>query len=967
LRELLPRAKLGFVLAGSCRDGGTLIPDGAFLALAMQAKHPPEPVLRELQGKQLRFAQAGRPKSLFDLAKEGVLSPIEVQWFLDQAAAAGVVTQAPQAAPPQAPQPAAPAAGQQQQAAQPAAPQPAAPQPGQQQAAQQQALLQQQQAMQQQLAMQQQALLRQQALLQQQAQQQALQQQAMQQQQQAMQQQAPGLPAELPPDLAIHAAPPVDAEAQAAFDAAQAAEEQAAAQADAEAQAAFDATMEDSGKGRAPSESGRRRSASGRLARKRTSTGRAAYAPSGAHRNLRASAGPDPGVLVALAAGGILVFGGLAFLLFSSGPPPQVAQATPTPSESPAARPSRTRPKRSPVQRPKRSPVERPVSSPEARKQEVYRQLLVSYFPLDEGLQRSFKVARRQGGEIGEGRERWVNGAEAEFEGETYVAVKVSHEGFPDAPRTDYYRHGEGGIYRYDADAVRQLLLIPSPLRIGQKWSCGDEKRRATRLEDMEWQGRRLQNVLVVRAELPGREGTELRYFAPDLGLVRVRRVASTGDRLDKDLFEEAATEDPARLPEDPLAKDPRPEDPLEPLQPDPAPAATPKGTPDPADPAPAAGGATLALSAVGAYFLTPVGSEGTYTMHLSKGTASSVQRVTGAKTFNGRNYQETQVTNTVNGFPSKVQNYVGSCKSGILSYYALTSQELLYVPAPLQPGQTWSMAIAGYEVRYTYVGKVTKTVPAGTYKDVLFLRGKTATVTQELYYAPGIGLIYNGTVDAAGVKKPSLELNSFTRGAGAALPLEPNTAGPPGAAAAAGVAGPGAANSPVGANELEELGKNWWLYTSKDDTASIELPGKPTLENESMGFGQGRKATADPGTGGQWVMAHCPLPKNTRFSRPIDTILKDVSGQTIRALSGTRALNVRERVLSGRGLRGRETTATVIVGQTKFSLILRIYMGKRNFYQLLALDEPKALKKFGRRFFKTFDPIETRKKKKKK
>ena len=358
--------------------------------------------------------------------------------------------------------------------------------------------------------------------------------------------------------------------------------------------------------------------------------------------------------------------------------------------------------------------------------------------------------------------------------------------------------------------------------------------------------------------------------------------------------------------------------------------------------------------------------------MHLSGGAATSVQNVKGAKKFNGRTYQETEVTNTFNGFPTKVQNYVGSCKSGILSYYVLTGQELLYVPAPLEPGQTWSMAIAGYEVRYTYVGKVTKTVPGGTYKDVLFLRGKTATATQELYYAPGIGLIYNGTVDAKGVKKPSLELKSFNRGTGSAIPVEPNTEGPPGAAAAAGVADPkggakggGAKGGGAkGVNELEELGKDWWLYTAKDESVSIELPGKPTLKDEDLGFGQGRTVTADPGTGGQWILSHCPMPKNTRFRQPIDTMLKDISGQVIRALSGTRALNVRERVLSGRGLRGRETTANVVVGQTSFSLILRLYLGKHGFYQLLALDDPRALKKFGRRFFKTFDPLELRKKK---
>lgn len=668
-------------------------------------------------------------------------------------------------------------------------------------------------------------------------------------------------------------------------------------------------------------------------------------------------------MLAGIAAGGVLLLGALFFIFNSSPPAPEVASASPSPSpsaeEAPRPRASKPKPKRSPERRPLPSPSQEVL--PEGRG-ELYRQQIQSYFPLDEGLQRTFLVARREGGAIREGRERWLNEGTSDYEGETFVAVQVSHEGFPDAPATDYYRHGEGGVYHYDVHARLERLLLPSPVRVGQTWSCGEEKRTATRLQDMEWQDRRLKQVLVIRVELPAGGGTEVRYLAPDLGLVRVRRVAANGDRVDKDLFEEGAKPvstgpNPESAPDAPL--DPELEvGPENPLQPDPV---------APVAGSPAVAKGALSLADLGAYVLTPLGTRLTY--RTAAGT--SVQSNVGTKTEAGRAYQRIEVKNTVKGntFPS--ENLISSCRNGIISYSPFTKSELVLMPAPLRPGQAWVLNAFGSEMIYTFVGKVSKTVPAGTYADTLQIRMRMANGTeQDTYYARGVGIIYSGSKDKAGKVSLGFELTGFKAGTGAVLPVAPKADGPVAKAGPAAPAGGGAAPAAGGAQskveELEELGKGWWLYTARDGSCTLEFPSKPTIGNQTQAGATGKKLESKGFAGSRWVFTHVDFPAGYKFSRSPDAVLKDISGSVIRGLSANRVTKVSERPIRKKGLKGRETTATLIYPQVRLRLMMKMFICSERMYYLMAIEQDGggAIRKSGRRFFKSFKPIESEKKK---
>ena len=648
--------------------------------------------------------------------------------------------------------------------------------------------------------------------------------------------------------------------------------------------------------------------------------------------------------------GALVVAGGL-FMVLSSGPSsPQTANASPTASATPT-RSNRPRPRTS--RRPKRSPRPRPSPSAKPKPKSLYRQLLLSYHPLDAGLKRTFTVVRRTGGEVSEGRELWVNQGEAEFEGETYVKVQVSQEGSPDAPSVAHYRYGTRGVYRYDADVPREVHLLPSPLEIGQTWKARGEERTATRLQTLEWHNQRLRDVLVIRVVRDEGASTEVQYWAPELGLVRVRLVHANGDRVDKDLVEDTPPSDPGTDPTDPET------DPLDepnPLEPDPV-------------VAPAAG-ATLSASDVAAYFLTPVGTRLTYAL---QGGGTSTQTNMGVKKLGGQTYQSLAIQTVIPGETKNTKKYLSACRDGVVTYNELTRKEELDFPAPLSLNQKWVHIIGGKLFTFVYEGRITHTVKAGTFHEVLLVTATSGAIPdfkQEFYYARGVGLLDSSNL-MQGRSVSQVELTKLNAGTGSTLkpnlkrPLSP---GSPDNAEAAGGAG-----GPSGADELEELDAGWWLYTARDGSCTLELPGKPAFKTASLAAvvrgSQGRTATATAKGGGKWALSHYTLPPNTRFSRPVDRVLQDISGGIVRGLSANRVTEVEERLIRLKGLRGRETLATVIYPQARFSLLLRVYMSKGHIYQLLVIEQAPArgIKKLGRRFFKSFKPVESAKKKKKK
>jgi hypothetical protein len=628
-----------------------------------------------------------------------------------------------------------------------------------------------------------------------------------------------------------------------------------------------------------------------------------------------------------LVGGAVAVVGilGLFFLLRSKpapAPDPELAKTTKATPKRPATPTGKT-----PARSPSRVTPPRPTPS-----QSTGRELSVAdvlrYDSLVLGQRRVYSVRLPQGSGI---EVEEVVGTRS-FAGREYSAKHSTFQGL-DAPETTrYVRVGADGVYVFDPALGREERLLPAPLRIGHTWtlisSSATEKHSALSVETITVRGVRYEDVLAVRFVAEGRRG--VKYLAPGVGLVR-ERLAGGGQSFERELIADHELSRARAAPSPVPSVSPSPS---------PSPSASPSPGETPPDAVPAAGdkGQVVSAAELARCVLPPAGLR--VTLESEKG-GRYVLNHSGPAKLGGQSYLRSRMRDT---FPDgRVEDSMllrRAGPKGILQRHPQSGAERVQIPAPLRVRQSWKSG----KWTTTYMGKGPRSTKKGLLQDVLWFRSEAPGLQISDYLAPGLGLVESTLVNTAtGKTQRALQLTL----------VEPGKAveDPP--------ANPKKKPDTPRVEELEELGKGWWLYTSKDGSITVEFPGKPTIAKATQVVG-GRKASGTrvsfvhPGTGAERSVSHLRFPPGTTFPKAPPALLKDTMGAAIRALNVLRTRGYSARAIRQGKLVGSEGVATLLTGGGQRAMRMRILLNTKVMYKVLFIDPGSARSKGAKRFFRS-------------